>query len=863
MSGGCNLRGDVHCEMEHFKGGPLSVAFDEPIAHPRHRTFQAHQQRSTYMLLPNGLPRLVLAFTAGSAALSCGGDGPTPPPGNGTLQITTATSGAEPDGNGYALLFDGTPGQAIGAAETVVIPEVTSGNHSVQLSDVAPNCTVSSDNPQSVSVTGGETATISFAVTCSATTGSLTITSATSGPATDPDGYTVAVDGANRGALGGNGAVTLSGLQPGSRTVGLSSVAVNCQIQGDNLREVTIAAGASASVAYTINCAPPPPRAGTLRITTATSGLDADLDGYTLALDGGAGQPVPLNGVTTVPNLAPGDHTVLLGGIADNCSAGTNPRSVTVAPETTTDLNIAINCSTVPSSVRVSVTVSGSPPDPDGFVAKLDAAEPGTPILTDGSALFTGVAAGSHTVALSGVAAHCSVTEGALRSVTVVAGAELDVPFAVTCGSSTGSIQVTSSTTGANLDSDGYTLTVDIEAAQDLGSNATLALDGLSAGTHVLALTGVAGNCHLDGENPRTVEVVPGATPAVTFAVSCLAGDALIAFGSNAFRLQAIFVVNPDGSGARNLTAAGAFERSPVWSPDGRRMLFLSDDDLYVMNADGSGRTLVTAGQPEVFSYRWSPDGRRIAFTYSGLVDGDFFEDLWVMQADGSNQIKLAANGGTPSWSPDGRRIAYEGGGQIRIVTADGLSDVRVTNQPFRAFDPAWSPDGTQIAFVTTIEVLPDRPAPKHIFLIRPDGTGSVDLSQTRGDDESPTWSPDGSKIAFEIAEEGNLGSEVAVMNRDGSGRVNLTNRPGFDLSPDWSPEGSKIVFHRSDNFDGEIYVMNADGSGPINVSNRPETDESTPDWGGQGQSTIASRQSVSYAAWLRTQALRIRQLQR
>jgi Tol biopolymer transport system component len=815
------------------------------------------------MLLRNGLSRLALAAGGALAVPGCGGDGGTVPPGSGALEITTSTSGVEQDGDGYSLLFDGGPGQSIGSTETVVIADIASGSHSIQLSGVAPNCTVSSDNPQPVTVAGGDTTTISFAVTCSATTGSLTITSATSGPATDPDGYTVAVDGANRGALGGNGAVTLSGLQPGSRTVGLSSIAVNCQIQGDNLREVTIAAGASASVAYTINCAPPPPRAGTLRITTATSGLDADLDGYTVALDGGAGQPVPLNGVTAVPNLAPGDHTVLLGGIAENCTAGDpNPRPVNVAPEATTDLSFAISCGSPGGSVRVNVTATGSPADPDGFVARLDGAEPGQTIVPDGSSVFPGVAAGSHTVTLGGVAANCSVAEGAQRAFTLVSGAEQEVAFAVTCGSTTGDIQVTTSTTGANQDSDGYTLTVDAESSQDIGPNATLALTGLSAGTHTLALTGVATNCHIDGENPRAVEVVPGATP-VTFGVSCLAADALIAFGSNAFRLQAIFVVNPDGTSLRNLTPEGAFEYSPVWSPDGRRLLFISDSDLYVMNADGTGRTLVTAGQPEIGSYRWSPDGRMIAFTYTGFIGDEPFEDLWVMQADGSGQIKVAADGSTPSWSPDGRRIAYAGGGQIHIVTADGRSDVRVTNQPFRASAPAWSPDGSQIAFVTTVDVLPDRPAPKHIFLISPDGTGSVDLTQQRGDDESPTWSPDGSKIVFEITEEGNLGSEVAVMNRDGSGRSNLTNRPGFDLSPDWSPDGSKIVFHRSTDGDSEIYVMGMDGSGQINVSNRPESDESTPDWGGQGQTTVASRQSASYSAWLRIQGLGTRRLQR
>jgi len=190
------------------------------------------------------------------------------------------------------------------------------------------------------------------------------------------------------------------------------------------------------------------------------------------------------------------------------------------------------------------------------------------------------------------------------------------------------------------------------------------------------------------------------------------------------------------------------------------------------MNADGTGRTLVTAGQPEIGSYRWSPDGRMIAFTYTGFIGDEPFEDLWVMQADGSGQIKVAADASTPSWSPDGRRVAYAGGGQIHIVTADGRSDVRVTNQPFRASAPAWSPDGTQIAFVTTVDVLPDRPAPKHIFLIRPDGTGSVDLTGQRGDDESPTWSPDGKRIAFYRRP----GTPFGLQAQNGQGGIGISH---------------------------------------------------------------------------------------
>lgn len=811
------------------------------------------------MRLAHRFPRLTFALTISAAALGCdGGGGVTVPPTTGTLEITTSTSGAEQDADGYSVQIDAGPTRGIGGAATLSTADVTAGTHTVQLGEVAANCTVSGDNPRTVSVTAGETTTVSFAVTCNATTGSLSITSATSGPSPDPDGYTISIDGADRGALGVNAAVTISGLVPGSHAVGLSGVAANCQIQGDNLRAVTITAGANARVEYTISCTTPPPGAGSLRITTATSGPDADPDGYAFAVDGSASQPIAVNATNTLTNLAAGAHSVQLAGVAGNCTVqGTNPRSVTVIGGATADANFVISCSATTGIIRVSVTTSGSPTDPDGYVAKLDGGDPGLPIGTGGNVSFTSVPAGGHTVALTGVATNCSVTGGPSRSTTVAAGATSELSFVVTCAPTTGSIQVTTATTGSSLDPDGYTVSVDAGASQVIGLNATLTLEGLAVGTHALMLSGIASNCHLDGDNPRVVEVQP--TPrTVTFNLNCLGANALIAFTSNAFRLLAIFVVNPDGTGLRNLTPDGAFESNPTWSPDGHKILFSKSADLYVMDAAGSGRVKLADGDQEIFEHRWSPDGGMIAYGDTRQEGQDLIDELWVMQADGTGKVKVAEQAFNFSWSRDGRIVytivADLGDVHLRIINADGSGDVRLTNRA--AFQPAWSPDGTRIAFVTLGD--------KDIFLINPDGTGLVNLTPAGTDDDSPTWSPDGSKIAFNTGPDGQpLESDIAVMNLDGTSRTNLTNRPGFDLSPSWSPEGSKIVFHRSEDGDSEIYVMNADGTGQTNVSNRPDTRESTPDWGGQGPATVASRQSAFYNRWLRANHLEANRLRR
>ena len=95
-----------------------------------------------------------------------------------------------------------------------------------------------------------------------------------------------------------------------------------------------------------------------------------------------------------------------------------------------------------------------------------------------------------------------------------------------------------------------------------------------------------------------------------------------------------ICVMNADGSGQKNLTNSPAWEDNPGWSPDGR-ITFMCDGGILIMNADGSDqRILIPVGAE---SLAWSPDGSRIAFV-SQVGSGT---DIWVMNADGTNQMKL------------------------------------------------------------------------------------------------------------------------------------------------------------------------------------------------------------------------------
>jgi hypothetical protein len=376
--------------------------------------------------------RSLLAAGAVLVGLSCGGEGIEPPT-SGNLEVTTVTSGPEPDGDGYSVTIDDGPDTPLGANATLQHDDLDPGTHSVRLTGIAANCAVTGDNPRSISILAGETTTVSFQLTCSATTGGLQITAATSGPSPDSDGYTIIVDGSDRGTLEVSGAATLDGLTPGTHAVGLSGIAANCQVQGDNPRSITVTIGASATAAFAIICAPPPAIAGTIRITTSTSGADLDADGYAFAVNGGTTQPIGISTTASLASVAAGAHIVRLSGLAGNCSVqGTNPRSVTVAAGATAEVSFSVTCTATTGSLTITTTTTGTSPDPDGYTVSVDG---GTvrPIGIDATLSVPSLASGTHTVTLAGLAGNCAVQGDNPRTVTIVAGASATAVLTISC----------------------------------------------------------------------------------------------------------------------------------------------------------------------------------------------------------------------------------------------------------------------------------------------------------------------------------------------------------------------------------------------------------------------------------------------
>ena len=297
--------------------------------------------------------------------------------------------------------------------------------------------------------------------------------------------------------------------------------------------------------------------------------------------------------------------------------------------------------------------------------------------------------------------------------------------------------------------------------------------------------------------------------------------------------------MDADGSDRRRLTR-GRWDSEHVWSPDGRRIAYVSYRivccspgasprwAVFVTSADGgparqlSDNESLGDGEPT-----WSPDGRRVAYTSHRLVCcGRGKAHRWVafvVNADGSGrrEFPLGREAIWISFSPDWRRIAYaDRRGGIWVANVDGTGELQLAEDVH--FMPKWSPDGKRIAYSGA------GPEYDSIVVVNPDGSGKRLLTRNGFIESRLAWSPDGGKLLYDTDRGG-----IFVINADGSGEHRLTpdtthryHAHGFG----WSPDGSKIVYASEHTGRGDIYVMNADGSGKRRLTHTRQI-ESHPVW--------------------------------
>lgn len=273
-----------------------------------------------------------------------------------------------------------------------------------------------------------------------------------------------------------------------------------------------------------------------------------------------------------------------------------------------------------------------------------------------------------------------------------------------------------------------------------------------------------------------------------------------LAFASDRFGSDDLFVIDADAFGnmvesaasLHRLTSGSANENQPVWSPDGHRLIYVSDvegtKDLWMMNSDGSGAPVrLTTTEEEDEHPTWLPDGSRVIFTRS--TNG--YGNLWAIDLD------------TATWTKTGEHA----------ITQEGLGYNR---------EARTSSDGKSLIYRRSLYV-------DNIARIQSDGSAQTPVTAT-GKDTSPAWSPDDRQIVFATTRE-SPASQLWLMDADGGNVRKLLDNQGIfiEKDPAWSADGGRIAFTTTRGGSPNIWVLSVLQVNGFNATPTPFSPVASP----------------------------------
>jgi len=305
----------------------------------------------------------------------------------------------------------------------------------------------------------------------------------------------------------------------------------------------------------------------------------------------------------------------------------------------------------------------------------------------------------------------------------------------------------------------------------------------------------------------------------------------------------------PETGQTKQLTNSSGINANPVWLPDSRTLLFISNQagsrDIYSMRLSADGDPV---GDPQrltsgvnAHGITVSSDGKLLAYSSytpsSNIWSVEIPETGSVPAAEarqitfGNEKIeKLAV-------SPDGQWLAYDsdrnGVADIWKVPAAGGTPVQLTRGPNHKFANGWSPDGREVLFHSIVEG-----RQRDVFVVSADGMKTETVASSPLDEQHSAWGPDGNSVVFDITPPaGQDRWQAFIVTRERRGAPwgtprQLTKNGSAD--PKWSPDGLWIAF----NANGELRLIAPDGTGERTLLKwaAPDPEPSFPIWSQDSQ---------------------------
>jgi TolB protein len=257
--------------------------------------------------------------------------------------------------------------------------------------------------------------------------------------------------------------------------------------------------------------------------------------------------------------------------------------------------------------------------------------------------------------------------------------------------------------------------------------------------------------------------------------------------GRDPNRLYTLVVADADGANEVTIMESTDPIMSPAWSPDSRRLAYVSFENdistIYVQTLRTGNRIKVSSRAGINGAPAFSPDGRKLVLTLGG-IDGNL--DIHVLDLASREVAQLTTNRSIDTegtWSPDGRSIYFtsdrSGGPQVYRVGVNGGSPERITFEGSYNARPRLSPDGSKLAMVHL-----DR-GNYRIAVLDLDSRDLLVLSGGR-QDESPSFAPNSDSLIYATRQGRN--GVLETVSADGLVRQRLASGQGDVREPVWSP---------------------------------------------------------------------------